>query len=172
MQIWKWKKGEGILYENIFRQLEKNKVDYLLIGGLAVALYGIPRVTGDMDVMLNMDQKNILEFVKTMKQLGFVPKVPVKPEDLADPDKREEWLKNKNMKVFSFQHPDNPYSLVDIMLNPPLNFDEAAKDKTLISCWGTKIFLIPKKLLIEMKKISGREQDLSDIKALMESEEG
>lgn len=169
--IWIWKKGEDTLYEDIFQQLEKNKVDYLLIGGLAVALYGIPRTTGDVDLMVNMSSDNLLKLVKTMKQLGFFPKVPVKAEDLADPAKRKDWINNKNMRVFSFQHPDNPYALIDIMIDNPLNYDEAASEKKEISDRGTKIFLITKKSLIKLKELAGREQDLSDIKALLESGE-
>ena len=167
--IWIWKKGEDTLYENIFDQLEKNKVDYLLIGGLAVALYGIPRTTGDVDLMVNMSPENLFKLIKTMKQLGFFPRVPVKAEDLADPQKRADWIKNKNMRVFSFTHPDNPYALVDIMIDNPLNYDELVKDKKQISSRGTKIFLIPKKMLIKLKELAGREQDLSDIKALLAS---
>lgn len=169
--IWIWKKGEDSLYENIFDQLEKNKVDYLLVGGLAVALYGIPRTTGDIDLMVNMDRENLLKLIKTMEQLGFIPKIPVKAEDLADPQKRSDWINNKQMKVFSFYHPDNPYALVDIMIDSPLNYDELAKDKKQVSSRGKKIFLIPKKMLIKMKELAGREQDLSDIRALLESGE-
>ena len=167
--IWIWKKGEDTLYENIFEQLEKNKVDYLLIGGLAVALYGIPRTTGDIDLMINMNPENLLRLIKTMKQLGFIPKAPVKAEDLADPHKRAEWIQSKNMKVFSFYHPDNPYALIDVMIDNPLNYEELARGKTQVSSRGAKIFLIPKKMLIKLKELAGREQDLSDIKALLES---
>ncbi|OGB89717.1 hypothetical protein A2625_06315 [candidate division WOR-1 bacterium RIFCSPHIGHO2_01_FULL_53_15] len=167
--IWIWKKGEDTLYENIFEQLAKNKVDYLLIGGLAVALYGIPRTTGDIDLMVNLNPENLLKLIKTMGQLGFIPKAPVKAEDLADPAKRADWIKNKNMKVFTFYRPDNPYALVDIMIDNPLNYEELARGKKQVSDRGAKIFLIPKKMLIKLKELSGRKQDLSDIKALLES---
>lgn len=167
--IWIWKKVEETIYENIFEKLEKNKVDYILIGGLAVALYGIPRTTGDIDLMVNMNHENLIKLAKTMKQLGFIPKVPVKAEDLTDPEKRADWINNKNMKVFSFHKPDNPYALIDIMIDTPLNYEEISKDKKEVISHGTKIFLIPKKMLIKLKKLAGREQDLSDIKALLES---
>lgn len=169
--IWIWKKGEDTLYDNIFQQLDKNGVDYVLIGGLAVALYGIPRTTGDVDLMVNLDAQNLLKLVKTMNELGFTPKVPVKAEDLADPIIRNDWIKNKNMRVFSFQHPDNPYALVDIMIDNPLNYEEATKEKKQVFDRGTKIFLIPKKSLIKLKELAGRDQDLSDIKALLKSGE-
>lgn len=169
--IWLWKKGEDTLYEKIFQQLDKNGVDYVLIGGLAVALYGIPRTTGDVDLMVNMSTQNLLQLVKTMKQLGFTPKAPVPAEELADPVKREGWKKDKNMRVFSFQHPDNPYALVDIMIDNPLEYGEAVKEKKQIIDRGTKIFLISKKSLIKLKELAGREQDLSDIKALLKGEE-
>ncbi len=35
----------------------KKKVDYLVVGGLAVNLYGIPRVTQDIDILISYDRK-------------------------------------------------------------------------------------------------------------------
>jgi hypothetical protein len=39
--------------------LEKQKVQYILVGGVAVILHGIERFTRDMDIFVKMDDKNI-----------------------------------------------------------------------------------------------------------------
>lgn len=46
-------------YREFFNKLEKHDVKYLTIGGIAVNLYGYPRVTGDIDVMISFDKENI-----------------------------------------------------------------------------------------------------------------
>ncbi|MEA3492859.1 MAG: nucleotidyl transferase AbiEii/AbiGii toxin family protein [Candidatus Margulisiibacteriota bacterium] len=163
---WKWKKGEQLYYEDVFRKLQEKNVRYLLIGGIAVNLWGIERATGDIDLAVAMDSKNILNLVEAVKELGFIPKVPVKPEELAVPEKRKEWMEEKNMKVFSFQHPDNPFVLIDIMIDNPFNFEGMFSRRSTMESKGTKLSVVAVDDLIKLKEIAGREQDLSDIEAL------
>ena len=43
----------------VIDRLEKENVDYILIGGFAVILYGMPRLTQDVDLFLRNDSENI-----------------------------------------------------------------------------------------------------------------
>ncbi|MBN3032718.1 MAG: hypothetical protein JW873_01340 [Candidatus Saganbacteria bacterium] len=153
-------------YETIFRKLHDRNIQYLIIGGVAVNLYGVPRATGDIDLMLAMDKENLLSFVAVAKELNLAPKAPVRPEDLADPLKLETWRQEKNMKVFSFADPDNPYITVDIMTENHIPFAEAYRRKQLLSAWGVKVAVIGREDLIKLKQIAGRDQDLADIESL------
>ena len=164
--IWKYKKGEELHYEDIFRALQKKNVRYLLIGGVAINLWGIERSTKDVDLAIAMDNENVLKFIQAAKEMGFMPKVPVKLEDFADPQKRKIWQEEKNMIVFSFQHPDNPYVLIDIMINNPLDFNEMYSRKVEMDSRGVKLSVAAVDDIIKFKKIAGRAQDLSDIEAL------
>jgi predicted nucleotidyltransferase len=150
-------------YTDVFKELYRAKIQYLLIGGMAVILYGVPRVTGDLDLMLQMDSKNLLSFISVMKKLGYKPKVPVKAQDFSDPKKREKWIKNKNMKVFSFIHLDDPYAIVDVMIDNPIDFEQAYKKREEIEQRGVKISVAAKEDVIALKNVSARPQDLSDI---------
>lgn len=170
--IWKWGKGEGISYENVFKKLHERRVKYLLIGGVAVNLHGIPRATGDLDMLLAMDQENVHKFVSIAKELGLIPKVPVKPEDLGDPQKVKEWKESKNMRVFSFMHPDNPYICIDIMTENYLPFEDAYNRKTTVNAWGVDVAVASIDDLIKLKKIAGRPQDLMDIELLERTRKG
>ena len=40
------------LFEKVFRELNKTRVKYLVVGGVAVNLYGYLRFTGDLDLLL------------------------------------------------------------------------------------------------------------------------
>lgn len=164
--MWKWNRGEDLCYEGLFKQLQKHKVRYLLIGGVAVNLWGIERSTKDIDLSLALDKDNVLKLVAAMKDMGLVPKVPVKPEDLADPEKRAFWQEEKNMVVFSFEHPDNPYILIDIMINNPLDFEQMYARRKELESWGTKLTVASVEDIIKLKQVAGRAQDLSDIEAL------
>ena len=79
------------MYEDVFRELYKNKVRYIVVGGRAVNLYGVPRMTADLDLMVDLEKENVLKTVNILKSLGYVPKIPENPENLANQEKREEW---------------------------------------------------------------------------------
>ncbi|MFA5098382.1 MAG: DUF6036 family nucleotidyltransferase [Candidatus Margulisiibacteriota bacterium] len=160
------KNHRELYYEDIIKKLNKKKIKYLLIGGIAVNLHGVQRATGDMDIMLAMDKSNLLKFVSAVEELGLEPKVPVDPRELADPVKVNEWKRKKNMKVFSFWDIDNPYIVIDVMTENYIAFERAYKRRKVIESWGVKVPIISMKDLIELKKIAGRPQDLADIEAL------
>ena len=168
--MWKWQKNKKLEYEDIFKLLDNEKVEYILIGGTAVILHGVPRQTADVDFMLNMDRDNLLRFIKTMKLLGYQPKVPVSPEEFADPVKRKEWQEEKNMIVFSFQHPDDPFMVIDVMINSPIDFKQAYSRRKVISKWGAQVSLASIEDIIKLKEIAGRQQDISDITLLRRAE--
>ena len=53
------------------RSLNANGVDYLLVGGFAVAIHGYPRATADMDVWVATAQDNAQRIVSALRQFGF-----------------------------------------------------------------------------------------------------
>lgn len=50
----------------ILDALEKEKVDYVLIGGFAMVLYGMPRATQDIDIFIKYRQENIERLQKAL----------------------------------------------------------------------------------------------------------
>lgn len=44
---------------NVLKAFNDKSVDYILIGGVAVILYGMERMTRDIDVLIKMDPENI-----------------------------------------------------------------------------------------------------------------
>lgn len=49
--------------------LEKEKVDYILIGGFAMVLYGMPRATQDIDIFVRNQEENISKLQKALFSL-------------------------------------------------------------------------------------------------------
>ncbi|OGW81245.1 MAG: hypothetical protein A2Z83_00895 [Omnitrophica bacterium GWA2_52_8] len=79
-----------MFYERIFKKLQKEKVRYLVAGGMAVNLYGVPRMTNDLDILIDPSDANIKRLKKAIKTLGYRPKIPVALDDFLKP---ENWIK-------------------------------------------------------------------------------
>ncbi|OGQ07798.1 MAG: hypothetical protein A3G32_03395 [Deltaproteobacteria bacterium RIFCSPLOWO2_12_FULL_40_28] len=153
-------------YIKIFKKLNKAKIRYLVAGGVAVNLHQINRGTVDLDLIVHLEQKNTLGFVKVMSQLGLVPKVPVDPKEFANEISREKWIKEKGMIVFSFLNPDNPLELVDIFVREPMPFQKLYKGRKNVKAFNIIIPVLGILDLIKLKEAAGRDKDLFDIKIL------
>ncbi len=136
------------------------------MGGIAVNLYGIPRMTYDIDILLYLEESNAKRFVEQMIQWDFKPKIPVKPMDIIDVNKRNDWIKNKNMKAFCFFNPDWAISEIDIMIDSPINYEEAITRAKFVTINGIEVSIISIDNLITMKQVSMPDQDISDIEYL------
>ena len=66
--------------------LRSNEVEFLVVGGYAVAFHGYPRLTGDIDLFIRNTRENISRIVKTLEQFGFGPVGDI-IEDLAQPER-------------------------------------------------------------------------------------
>jgi hypothetical protein len=153
-------------YFDLLEALYKNKVKYLIVGGLAVNLYGVPRVTQDIDLIISTSKSNVLKLISLLKNLGYVPRLPVNPAHLALPDKVKDWVESKNLKAFSFYHQKDNYKVVDIVLVHSLDFEQSFKNKTVKKVDNIKIYLASMDDLIRTKEFGNRPQDLSDIAML------
>lgn len=153
-------------YFEVLEALYRKKVQYLIVGGLAVNLYGVPRVTQDIDLVISTSRLNIHKLLSVLKNLGYIPRLPVDPNQLTEPDKVKDWVRNKNLKAFSFYHEKDIFRVVDIVLVHPLDFVQSFKNKTTKKVKDVKIYLASIDDLIKTKEKSGRAQDLSDIEML------
>ena len=50
-------------YKAIFKELNTEKINYVVVGGLAVNFHGIPRMTYDIDLLIQLEPKNILRII-------------------------------------------------------------------------------------------------------------
>ncbi len=58
-------------FQELLKLLEKHKVEYMIVGGYAVAFYGSPRFTKDLDVFYSLTSKNISSLKKALTEFGF-----------------------------------------------------------------------------------------------------
>lgn len=146
--------------------MNRKKVKYVVAGGIAVNLHGVPRVTEDLDLVIYLGEENVSKFSEAMETLRYKPKIPVKIEDFGVKKNREDWIKNKGMIVFSLWNRNIPYRIIDVFVKDPIDFKELYRDKSNISAGEFKIPVVSIDHLIKLKEMAGRKQDISDIVSL------
>ena len=155
-----------IIYEEILREFQKQKVKYVLVGGIALNLLGGYRNTLDMDILVKMSENNLKKVIKILKNRGYRVKQPVDPMMLADKKIREDWIKKKHMKAFNFYKSEKSYEEVDIIIDSAVDFGTAYKNSKKIKAGRLVLPVISPDDFIKMKKKAGRKKDLLDIKEI------
>ncbi len=155
-----------MFYLDLFRELEAKKVRYLLVGGIAMNLHGVPRMTMDVDIILAMDESNLRAFLDAANALGLRPIAPVKAEDLLNPTARKSWIAEKNMVAFALRPSDPTGPTVDVLINPPVNIADALNRAESKVIEGVSVSLAAVEDMITLKRAAGRKQDEDDIKQL------
>lgn len=154
-----------MFYLELFRCLHAHDVRYLLAGGLAMNLHGVPRMTMDVDLVLALDDANIEAFLDCARELGLKPQAPVPLESIKDPVQRRSWIEEKHLIVFALTGaPGTP--TVDLLLEHSLDLDEALKHSLVQSIGDVTIRLASLDDMIVLKQNTGRRQDQDDIEHL------
>jgi hypothetical protein len=104
------------LFEPVFSVLNAAGVRYVVVGGLAVVLHGHPRLTADVDIVLDLEPTSSKKAMEALKGLGLKSRAPVDPAAFADPRQRAAWIKDKGMEVFNLYSPDNPLLSLDLFV--------------------------------------------------------
>jgi hypothetical protein len=156
----------AIFYEDVLRALDAASIRFVLVGGVAVILHGVPRTTADLDIVIDLEESHVRRFVAVMTDLGFVPRAPVAAVDLANADLRQAWVNEKNMVAFTFHRPGQPLDEVDVLVDPPLSFAEMDAGADVIEAEGLRLPIAGIRHLIRLKEIAGRAQDVADVDAL------
>ena len=139
-------------FKEFIELLNKNKVEYLVVGGYAVGFHGYPRYTGDIDVWIKADNKNAEKMVSVLNEFGFG----------SSNIKKENFLKLDNI----IQLGNPPFRIDIIMYIDGVTFDECYENRTCTMIDQFEINFIGYNELIKNKKASGRDKDLLDLKNL------
>ena len=57
--------------QSVFASFQRNDVKYLVIGGIAAVLYGVPRATFDLDVLIEPTNENAERLLRAMTEAGL-----------------------------------------------------------------------------------------------------
>ena len=154
------------LFEPVFSALNGAGVRYVVVGGLAVVLHGHPRLTADVDIVLDLEPVSARKAMEALKAIGLKARAPVDPTAFADPLQRESWIADKGMMVFNLYCPGVPLLSLDLFVRDPIPFEQLWSRSKTIDLGGAKIQVASIDDLIAMKRAAARPQDLLDIEAL------
>ncbi len=139
-------------FKELLQLLNSKKIEYLVVGGYAVALYGYPRATGDMDIWIALSKDNAHKTVEALKEFGF-----------NTPQLKEELFleKERNIRM------GNPPLCIEILTSiDGVEFTECYGNKKTVTIDDIDMSFISLEDLKKNKKASGRHQDLADLENL------
>lgn len=151
---------------DLIKMLTEAKVEFVLVGGLAVALQGYQRATLDVDVVLAMDGENLQRFLVAAKASNLRPTMPVQLDVLTQPALIEQWYQEKGMLAFSVRGPDTVAAVLDILVRPVIPFADLRRDAMMIDVGAISVPVASIEHLVTMKMGTGRSKDLIDIEEL------
>ena len=137
--------------QSVFASFQKNQVKYLVIGGIAAVLYGVPRATFDLDVLIEANADNAARLLKAMIEAGL---------GTASLTTVDEVLANE-ITIFTDR------VRLDVQtLTPGITFAEAWPRRVTMSYKGQALEVISLPDLIAAKRATGRDVDLQDVRIL------
>ena len=137
---------------HLFAALEQHNVRYLVIGGFAATIFGVPRFTYDVDIFVENTRENIDALLTALVELG---------SDLAA------IAKGMNPTFVTLVEFDDLPVKTDVFVNVPgIGWEVAWANRVSQSYQGQRFYTVARADLIKAKRAAGRWQDLEDVKAL------
>ena len=141
-------------FRDLLALFNAHNVDYLIVGAHALAYYGAPRYTGDMDIFVCPDSENARRIIHALDEFGF-GSLDLTVEDFASPDKVVQ------LGVAPVR--------VDIMTSiTGVSWEDAAAGRVGGTYGDIEVYYIGKKQFILNKRALGRKKDLADLEAIGE----
>ena len=149
-----------LFINKVCSSLDKRRVRYAIVGGYAVALHGAVRGTMDVDIVINWNLRSLKNAEKALQEIQLVSRLPVGAEDVYR--FRDEYVSNRNLIAWNFFNPADVSQQVDIVIT----YDLKGSTRIRKHSQAGVIQVLSLDELMTMKKESGRQQDLEDVKAL------
>ena len=141
-------------FKGLLELFNKHGVEYLIVGGYALAFHGAPRVTGDIDLFVRPSSENAERILAALNDFGF-GSLNLSREDFA-----------KSGMVVQLGVPP---VRVDIITGISGVSWEKADGSKIPGCYtDTSVFFISREDFIANKRATGRAKDAADIEALGE----
>lgn len=139
-------------FKEFLKLLNSAGIEYLVVGGHAVGLYGYPRATGDIDIWCSRTEENAKKLVKILGEFGFSD--PALQADL--------FLAEGNIIRMGIP----PVRLEILTSISGVTFEDCFSRKHVESIPGVEVNFISLDDLKVNKKAAGRMKDLDDLKQL------
>jgi len=129
--------------------LNKNSINYVIVGGFAVLFYGNPRTTMDIDYVIELADENITELIQFLEQNGF----HADEYDMRTAFKEKSHCTVEDKETLFRLDIKGVYGDMD---------ERALRNKRLVKLDGSSVWIASPENTILNKLVFAREQDIKD----------
>ncbi len=141
-------------FSDMLSALSEAGAEYLVVGAYALAVHGVPRATGDIDLWIRPSPSNAQRAWDALVRFG-APLAGVRPEDLASPG-------------IVLQIGVAP-GRIDLLTSiDGVAFEDAWSDRVELIVEGLRVPVLGRAHLVTNKRAAGRPKDLADLALLEE----
>ena len=141
-------------FKELLGLLNEHEVEYLIVGGYALAFHGAPRYTGDIDILVRPEAANAARVIEALADFGF---------------------RFSNLSAADFESPNQVVQLgvppvrVDLITSiTGISWEAAEVTKAPGKFGDIPVYYLGREQLIANKRAIGRAKDLADLEALGE----
>jgi hypothetical protein len=136
---------------DVFASFQKHGVRYVVIGGIAAVLHGVPRATFDLDILIEASPDNAQHLLDALTEANFATALLITADELLAHE----------ITVFKDR------VRIDVQTSTPgLRFEDAWTNRVTMKFQGQEFYVASKDDLIASKRAAGREKDLEDVRLL------
>lgn len=136
---------------DVFASFQKHNVRYIIIGGIAAVLHGVPRATFDVDLLIEASSENAQQLLDALAESNFATATLIDANELLAHE----------ITIFRDR------VRIDVQTSTPgIKFEDAWQKKVAMTYQGQEFYVAAKEDLIASKRAAGRDKDLEDVKML------
>lgn len=137
--------------KDVFASFQRHDVRYVVIGGIASILHGVPRATFDLDILIQADHENARNLIAALLEAGLGTASLTTPQEI---------LANE-ITIFRDR------VRIDVQTQTPgLSFESAWSHRETMMYAGQSFYVVSKSDLMSAKRAAGRPIDLEDVRLL------
>lgn len=139
------------LLQDVFASFQRHNVKYLVIGGIATVLHGVPRATFDLDILIEATPDNAQRLLDALLEARLGTAALITAEELLA----------QEITIFKDR------VRIDVQTSTPgLQFEEAWHRREVMDYQQQTFFVVSRDDLIASKRAAGRPRDLEDVRLL------
>jgi hypothetical protein len=142
-------------FKEFLELLNQNQVEYLIVGGYAVAMHGYPRYTGDLDIWINANGETAAKMIEVLDEFGF-GSLGLRQEDFME-----------SGNVIQMGYP--PFRIDILTKADGVDFVECYRNRAVVEHDGVVMPIMDINSLRKNKAASGRPKDLEDLQNLTDA---
>ena len=137
--------------QDVFRSFQQHNLKYVVIGGIASILHGVPRATFDLDILIEATPENTRRLLDALLDAGLGTAALTTVDDVLAHE----------ITIFRDR------VRLDVQTSTPgVDFDDAWRNRKTVTYQGQDFFILSKEDLIASKRAAGRDVDIEDVRLL------